>query len=376
MIYRDYNGIKLSQLAMGNMRLPTLDGDESKIDEKQVEEMFDYAIRNGVNYFDTAWVYHRGQSEIVVGKILQKYPRDSFYLATKFPGFDRSNMERVKEIFEKQLEKCRVDYFDFYLFHNVSEGNVDGYLDEDLGIMKYLLEQKKAGRIKHLGFSTHGSLETMKRFLDAYGKYMEFCQIQLNYLDYTFQNAKEKIELIKSYGLPVWVMEPVRGGQLAKLDDADTAKLKVLRPDESVVAWAFRFLQTLPEVTTILSGMSNMEQLKSNVATFETEKPLDEKELSAVAEIAHGMILKKTLSCTACRYCTEKCPMQLDIPSLIKLYNEHVLTGGGFIAPMAIEAIPEEKRPSACLHCHSCEKVCPQKIKISDAMADFIEKLK
>ena len=214
----------------------------------------------------------------------------------------------------------------------------------------------------------------MKRFLDAYGKHMEFCQIQLNYLDWNFQDAKAKVELLKEWNLPVWVMEPLRGGKLAKLPETDERTLKELRPDEEVPAWAFRFLQSVPEVTVILSGMSDMGQLKENIQTFDMEKPLDQKEMDTLLFIADGM-LNGILPCTACRYCTSHCPKGLDIPMLLELYNEHCFTGGGFIAPMALMAVPEEKHPAACVGCRSCEKVCPQQIKISEAMADFHEKM-
>lgn len=375
MVYRDFQDLKLSALGMGAMRLPVIDGDDARIDEAAAEQMVAYAMEHGVNYYDTAWGYHNGNSELVMGKALSKYPRDKFYLATKFPGYDLSNMPKVKEIFEKQLEKCQVEYFDFYLFHNVCEMNIDAYLDEKYGIFEYLMEQKKNGRIRHLGFSAHGSYDVMKRFLDAYGEHMEFCQIQLNYIDWTFQDAKAKVELLKEHNIPVWVMEPLRGGKLATLPEKETAALKALRPDEDIPAWAFRFLQSIPEVTMVLSGMSNVEQMKANIETFETDKPLNEKEMRALLSIADGM-LNGTLPCTACHYCVSHCPKGLDIPNLLELYNEHSFTGGGFIAPMALSAVPEEKWPSACIGCRSCEKVCPQQIKISEAMADFAAKLK
>ena len=375
MVYRDFQDLKLSALGMGAMRLPVIDGDDARIDEAAAEQMVAYAMEHGVNYYDTAWGYHNGNSELVMGKALSKYPRDKFYHATKFPGYDLSNMPKVKEIFEKQLEKCQVEYFDFYLFHNVCEMNIDAYLDEKYGIFEYLMEQKKNGRIRHLGFSAHGSYDVMKRFLDAYGEHMEFCQIQLNYIDWTFQDAKAKVELLKEHNIPVWVMEPLRGGKLATLPEKETAALKALRPDEEIPAWAFRFLQSIPEVTMVLSGMSNAEQMKANIETFETDKPLNEKEMRALLSIADGM-LNGTLPCTACHYCVSHCPKELDIPNLLELYNEHSFTGGGFIAPMALSAVPEEKWPSACIGCRSCEKVCPQQIKISEAMADFAAKLK
>ena len=376
MIYKQFQDIRLSALGLGAMRLPVLEGKDAQIDEPAAQEMVDYAMEHGVNYYDTAWGYHSGQSELALGRALARYPRESFYLATKFPGYDLNNMGKVQEIFEAQLKKCQVDYFDFYLFHNVCEMNIDAYLDPQYGIDAYLTAQKANGCIRHLGFSAHGSVPVIRRFLEAYGDHIEFCQLQINYLDWTFQDARAKVELLKEYNIPVWVMEPLRGGRLAKLGESHTRRLNALRPDEATPAWAFRFLQTIPEVTMILSGMSNMAQLQDNVHTFETEKPLTEGELSELMEIADEILGRKALPCTACRYCTDHCPQGLDIPGLIGLYNEHNFTEGGFIAPMALSAYPEEKKPSACVGCRSCEAVCPQQIRISEVMKDFTEKLK
>ncbi len=375
MITKKFQELELSALGMGTMRLPVLDGNDAKIDEERTAEMVAYAMEQGINYYDTAWGYHGGNSELVMGKVLEKYPRDSFFLATKFPGYDLANMNKVEKIFEEQLKKCRVDYFDFYLIHNVCEMNIDAYLDKKYRIDEYLVKQKEEGRIRHLGFSAHGNYDVMKRFLEAYGDHMEFCQIQLNYIDWTFQDAKAKVELIKEYGIPIWVMEPVRGGKLAKLPENAEKVLKELRPDENIPAWAFRFLQSIPEVTMILSGMSDFEQLRENVKTFETEKTLSEKEMDALLKVADGM-LNDTLPCTSCHYCVSHCPKGLDIPRLIDLYNEHSFTGGGFLAPMALMAIPKKKHPTACIGCRSCEAVCPQQIKISEAMSDFAGKLR
>ena len=371
MVYRNFQDIKLSGLGLGMMRLPVVDGNDAVVDEKAAEEMVDYAYNHGINYFDTAWGYHNGQSELVAGKCLSKYSRDTYYLATKFPGYDNSNFGKTEEIFEKQLEKCQTEYFDFYLFHNVYEGNIDNYLDEQYQTYEYLMEQKRNGRIKHLGFSAHGSREVIERFLKAYGKDMEFCQLQLNYMDWHFQKCDEKVELLKSYGIPVWVMEPLRGGRLAKASDSMTALMNEMRPDETIPAWAFRFLQTIPEVTMVLSGMSNMEQLQQNIGTYKEDRPLTEEEMKKLIAQIDMESKQAGLPCTACHYCTSHCPKQLEIPGIIALFNEHKVTGGGFIAPMAVASMPEEKRPSACIGCRSCEKVCPQQIKISEAMKEF-----
>ena len=299
------------------------------------------------------------------------YPRESYCLASKFPGYDLSNMGRVEEIFERQLEKCQTGYFDFYLFHNVYEGNIDAYLDPKYGILEYLLKQKGNGRIRHLGFSAHGSVEVIRRFLEAYGVHMEFCQLQINYMDWHFQNAREKVELIREAGIPVWVMEPLRGGKLAKASGELAAAMEAMRPEETVTGWAFRFLQSIPGVTMVLSGMSDLEQLKANIATWGTDEPLSAEEFDTLVRYADQETKKGGLPCTACHYCTSHCPKGLPIPELIALYNEHKITGGGFIALMAVASMPEEKRPAGCIGCKGCEQVCPQQIKISDMMKDF-----
>lgn len=376
MIYKQFQDLQLSALGMGAMRLPVIGGDDAKIDQLAVDRMVDVAMERGINYYDTAWGYHSGSSEIAIGRSLGRYPRERWHLATKFPGYDLSNMNQVKTVFERQLEKCGVDYFDFYLFHNVCEMNIEAYLDPKYGIFDYLTEQKRSGRIRHLGFSAHGSREVIERFLKAYGKGMEFCQLQMNYLDWSFQDVKNKAALLAEYQIPIWVMEPLRGGKLASLAEEDAAKLKALRPDETIPAWAFRFLQSIPGVTVTLSGMSNMQQLEENLSTFEAEHPLNQQEMETLLGIADSMVQKTSVPCTACRYCTSHCPQSLDIPMLLELYNEHCFTGGGFIAPMALMAVPEEKHPAACIGCRSCEAVCPQQIRISEALADFAQKLR
>ena len=374
MIYREYKGKRLSMLGLGTMRLPVTE--DKEIDVKQTEEMVKLSFEKGINYFDTAWGYHAGKSEVVMGEILSKYPRDSYYLATKFPGYDLRNINKVEEIFAKQQERLKTDYFDFYLVHNVCDLNINQYLDPQYRIHEYLVKMKKEGKIRYLGFSIHGDMTVMKRFLEVYGEDMEFCQIQLNWLDYSFQDARAKVELLDKMGMPIWVMEPLRGGMLVKLSDDEISKIKAVRPDEDAVSVAFRYLQSFGGVKVVLSGMSDMKQLAENIATFEEDKPLSDEEKAVLYEIARKRLEKTTLPCTSCRYCVDHCPKELDIPRLIGLYNEHAFTGGGFMAPMALQSIPKEKHPSACIGCRSCEKVCPQSIKISEAMEDFTKKLK
>ena len=373
MQYHRFQDLKLSALGLGCMRLPVLEGNYGKIDMEKTKELVKVAKDHGINYFDTAWGYHEGTSEIAIGQALKEYPRESFYLASKFPGFNLENMAKKEEIFEKQLSKCQVEYFDFYLFHNVWEKNIDGFLDPELGVVEYLLEQKKNGRIRHLGFSTHGSLATMKRFLDALDGQLEFCQIQLNWLDWELQDAKKKVELIRSYGLPVWVMEPVRGGRLVQLPEKYTRELKKLQPEWTLPQWAFRFLQSIEGVTMTLSGMSDLQQLQDNIATYASPRPLNDQEMAALLAVADRMTVSNTMACTGCRYCTEKCPQTLDIPWLVERSNERLFSGG-----KAVWTLPERaegKDPASCIGCQNCESVCPQNIHISDMMADFTANL-
>ena len=366
MIYRDFQDKKLSLLGFGAMRLPQLA--DGSIDEEQVRQMTRLAMDCGVNYFDTAWPYHGGASETVMGRVLKDYPRESFYLATKYPGHQIIGDQNPAAIFEKQLEKCGVEYLDFYLLHNVNENSIRSYMDPRWGIVDYFREQKRLGRIRHLGFSTHGSVDMMRRFLDYCGADMEFCQIQLNYLDWTLQDAKGKYELLAERNIPVWVMEPVRGGKLANLGEEDAAALKAGRPEESVPAWCFRFLQELPNVTMILSGMSNLTQMEDNLKTFSAPAPLSAEEHQLLQTIAEK--LKDSIPCTACRYCCDGCPAKLDIPLLLSIYNDlRCDAGGSVIATMRVEAL--EHKPDSCVNCGQCSAICPQNIDIPAALADL-----
>ncbi len=376
MIYKTFKDKELSALGMGCMRLPQNSKTGSDIDMNTAKEIIAYAMENGINYFDTAWAYHDGQSEIAIGELLKEYPRESFNLTTKFPGFDVATMEKVDEIFNKQLEKCQVEYFDFYLLHCICESNLELYKDDKYGVIDYLLKQKKEGRIGHLGFSFHGSLDTLKSFLSEHGHVMEFCQLQLNWFDWSYQNAKEEVEIATSYNLPVWVMEPVRGGSLVNLQPKYKKKLKALHPDWTMPQWAFRFVQSVLQVKMILSGMSNMAQIKENIKTFENNEPLSEEDLNALFDIAKDMASRNTLPCTKCRYCTSHCPKGLDIPWMIEQYNEHDYTRCGLKAPDSIKALEDAKSPKACIGCKACEVSCPQNIKISEMMSEFTEMLK
>lgn len=380
MRYVEMCGERVGALGMGTMRLPVLGGRSgepgdpppSGIDEPAAIATIDAALASGINYVDTAWGYHAGESERLVGKALSRHPRESFNLTTKFPSYNTDNFGKHVEIFAEQLEKCQTTYFDYYLLHNINETNIDPYLD-DIGreTVDYFKSLRDEGRIRHLGFSTHATTETFDRFIDAYGSELEFCQIELNYLDWDFQDARHKVSVCTELGLPIVVMEPLRGGFLCELSDAQMAPLEKLRPQVTAREWAFRWLETVVPGAVVLSGMGSPEMVEGNARIFSEPAPLDDAEMQAVSELAREMAEGIGVPCTACRYCTDYCPQGLDIPELLALYNEMKSRGEstGFIAPMRISTLPEDKRPSACVACGSCARVCPQQIEIPKALA-------
>lgn len=376
MLYNDFQDMKLSALGFGAMRLPL---DESgKIDRAELDRMVDAAMAAGVNYYDTAYPYHDGYSEIELGRSLARYPRESWYLADKFPG--HQNVRGVEplqpeEIFEEQLKRCGVEYFDFYLLHNINEGSLYYYgkSENHAHYMEYFLAQKARGRIRHLGFSTHAGAEALEGFLEQYGEGLEFCQIQLNYLDWKLQNAEKKVEILRRAGLPVWVMEPVRGGKLARFEPELEAKMRALRPDESIPAWAFRWLRTVPKPTMILSGMSNLAQMEDNLKTFSEEKPLNAEELAVLGEAAES--LASFIPCTGCRYCCKGCPMELDIPTLLSMAND-MAVHPGFNTVARYTGLGDGKRADDCIACGQCVQACPQKIDVPAQMQRLAERMK
>ncbi len=388
MYYREIAGEKVSALGMGNMRLPTVDGQESKIDREKAQEIIDYAMAHGITYYDTAYRYHGGESERFIGEALKKYPRGSFLLASKFPGHMMVKKEggmvgftsglagwpdnTVEGVFEEQLQKCQVDYFDFYLLHNVSERSLAIYDDPDLQVVEFVKRQKALGRIRHLGFSSHASsAATIDDFLTRHEGVFDFVQIQLNYLDWKLQDAKGKYEVIAKHGLKVVVMEGVRGGRLAVLPDEQMAKLRAVRPEDSAARWALRWLQGLPEVAVVLSGMTTLEQIRENVETFTAPEPLGDKERALLTEVADSML--DWVPCTGCRYCTEGCPMELEIPKIIAAYNG--VKNGDFMARYDLDAAESAMDPRRCVGCGACAAVCPQNIAIPEIMSAFPEML-
>ena len=359
---------ELKRFGFGCMRFPT-NADES-VNYEETEKMIDYALKNGVNYFDTAYVYHSGKSETVLGSVLKKYPRESFMIANKYPGHQITDTYYPEPIFLEQLERCQVDYFDYYLLHNINENSIGVYTDEKWGILEYFKKQKELGKIKKLGFSCHCSVELLKEFLDYCGDSMEFCQIQLNYLDWTLQDGKAKYDLLTERNIPVYIMEPLRGGKLANLSEDSLNKLNALRKATTPVEWAFSFLLNLPNVKMILSGMSEFAQVKENIEIFKNYNPLNKTEVNALFEVAET--LKDSVPCTGCGYCLKDCPKELNIPFMLSIYNELKIQKA-VATRIRIDSLPEEKQSTACIGCGLCAQNCPQKIDVPKELSNLSE---
>ncbi|QNK42476.1 aldo/keto reductase [Caproicibacter fermentans] len=344
--------------------------------------MIDEAYRSGVNYFDTAYPYHEGMSETFIGRALKKYPRESFFLADKMPGWLLKRSGDGERIFQEQLKKCQVDYFDFYLCHSLM--NPDNYISqyEKIDTIEFLRRQMQDGAIRRLGFSFHGTTEDLPRILDR-GDW-DFVQIQLNYLDWDIQDAKTKYRILEERGIPCIVMEPVRGGNLCTLCEESVRILQEARPDKSVASWAIRFAASLPGVLTVLSGMSSMDQVRDNVDTMNRFEPLSGEERNALERSLDEYLKNGTIPCTGCRYCMD-CPHGVDIPGVFSVYNECVTSMRIPIAlgsqavgnreakafVKAYEMLPEEKRAENCVACGECMQHCPQSIRIPERMAEI-----
>lgn len=376
-------GKPVSLLGFGCMRLPVIDAKQDQIDIARAQEMIDYAYENGVNYFDTAYPYHEGKSELFIGESLKKYPRDSFFLADKMPGWSIKSAEDAPRIFYEQLEKCQVEYFDYYLCHSVGR-DATHFTDvyEKFGVLEFLLRMKKEGKIRHLGFSFHGPQDCFKPILDYHD--WDFVQIQLNYVDWTYQDAREKYEMLTKRGIPCVVMEPVQGGNLVKLCDKSVERLKAAEPDRSIASWAIRFAASLPNVMTVLSGMSDMAQVKDNADTIGHFKALNEQDQELLEQARRDFLSSGSIPCTGCRYCMD-CPSGVDIPRVFFLYNrcvEHPKWTKEAKAPEEIKTnasiffemyhiLPTNNRAGSCISCDICKPLCPQSIAISERMQEI-----
>lgn len=358
----DNLGIDTSLLGFGCMRFPTIDG---HIDEVQAEAMLDKAYAAGVNYFDTAYPYHDGASEPFVGRVMKKYPRESFYLATKLPLWKVNSLDDAKAVFAEQLERLQTDYIDFYLFHAFGRERFEKM--KEYGVFEYLESEKAAGRIKYLGFSFHDNFECFKDIIE-YRKW-DFCQIQYNYMDRNIQAGDDGVALAESLGIPMVIMEPVKGGTLATLPDDVLTPFKRINPDASPASWALRFVGSQKNVKVVLSGMSSMAQLDDNLATFENFAPLSDEEADAVEQVADRIRKHVFNGCTGCRYCMP-CPNGVDIPGNFSIWNEYgMYRNAGSTKWRWNNHLSDEKKAKNCLSCGACEAVCPQHLSIIDNLA-------
>ncbi len=358
---------QISLLGFGCMRLPKIDPEKSDIDKTKAQEMIDYAYAHGVNYYDTAYPYHEGKSELFVGEALKKYPRESFHLASKMPVWLVEKPEDTLKYFENQLKKCQVEYFDFYLCHALNLDRLE--IIQKNHIFETLQKEKEAGRIKHLGFSFHGSVEALDKIAHAYP--WDFAQIQLNYYDWDMQNAQQEYKILEDLGMPVVIMEPVRGGALNTLCPEALEMLKKADPKASPASWAIRFAASLPGVLTVLSGMTAMEHVTDNVATVDEFKPLTEEERELLFKVADVYKKSKTVPCTGCRYCMD-CPAGVDIPAVFKIYNQYCTTENKAAFVADYDALGESKQAHNCVACRQCCSQCPQSIDIPARMEDVV----
>lgn len=360
MFYKDFKGNKISTLGLGVMRLPNADGDPNKIDRVEGAKIIDRAIELGVNYFDTSHIYQKTDSERFLGEVLKKYPRDSYYLATKVYG---SPNRDIRKTFAEQLERLQTDYVDFYLLHSLDDETFPLYTDPERGYIAFLQEMRAAGKIRYLGFSTHISPEKLEQFLQYFDGF-DMALMQLNFVDWELLNAKRQYEILTAHNLPVWVMEPMKGGRLAVLNDAARKILKDAAPERSIPSWGFRYLMGLPNVQTVLSGMGSIEMIEDNAATFHEHKPLDEQEQEILRQAHDAYICDMGVPCSGCRYCCDNCPEELNIPLLISAYNEFSITGKTW----RIVGLDKTKGPEYCIECGACMRHCPQKINIPDVL--------
>ncbi len=362
----DKLGIEISLLGFGCMRFPL--SEDGKIDEIESEKMIDEAIAEGVNYIDTAYPYHNGDSEPFVGKVLSKYDRSTYYLATKLPCWEIKSVADAKRIFEQQLERLGQEYVDFYLLHALNRDRFNEM--KELGIVEFCEQLKEEGKIRYLGFSFHDDYDAFEEII-TYREW-DFCQIQYNYMDTEEQAGDKGYELTEKLDIPVIIMEPIKGGSLAELPEDITAIFKEADPKASVASWALRFVASRKNVKTVLSGMSTYDQVLDNLDTFSSFKSLNSDEEAVVERVATTIKSRVKNGCTACRYCMP-CPAGVDIPKNFGIWNQHAMYGNDAHAKWAyFTNFNEENRADRCISCGKCETVCPQKIKIREDLSKVV----
>ena len=353
----------VSLLGYGLMRLPLKDRrNQAEIDKEKAQELIDRAMAGGVNYYDTAWVYHQGMSERFAGEALKKYPRESYNLADKMPVWEVKSIDDAKRIFQEQLDRCQAEYFDFYLLHSLNGGAWPNV--RDLGALEYARQMKKEGRVKNLGFSFHGDNKDLAVIADEGG--WDFAQIQLNYFDWD-DYSREQYEILTSHNIPVIVMEPLKGGELANLQPKTLEMLTNARPGTTAAQWAFEFIASLPNVLTILSGMTYMEHVEENLKTFSPIEPLGDEGKELLVKVKEFMKEEGKIPCTTCRYCTP-CPAGVAIPDIFKMYNNYRSSLIKWMSQREYFQLDKGARADACVECGACLKKCPQKINIPEEL--------
>ncbi|MBU1140903.1 MAG: aldo/keto reductase [Firmicutes bacterium] len=352
------------------MRLPTLYKDRPDIDEVLAQSMIDYAYEHGVTYYDTAYPYHQGLSEIFIGKALKKYPRNSFYLASKMPSWLIKSPEDAERIFNEQLKKCQVEYFDYYLCHALGKEQFKPYLIP--GVMEFLYKMKNEGKIHHLGFSFHDTYDVLDEIIHTYK--WDFVQLQLNYLDWSFQNAKKQYEIVEQYGVPCIIMEPVRGGTLAVLCEESQQIFKAKEPQKSIASWAIRYAASKSNAMTVLGGMSHLEQTQDNVKTLTDFVPITDDEQKIIDHALEVYLESQTIPCTSCGYCMP-CPHGVDIPLNFSNFNEFAISKHKWEFIHKYEKELQDSNANYCINCGECIEKCPQQIEIPDRMNEIKELL-
>ena len=368
---RKFKDTEVSLLGLGTMRLPCKTAlkreNNPMIDYKKGQELVDLAYENGVNYFDTAYMYHVGKSEKFIGTALKKYPRDTYFLADKMPIWMCTKKSDVEKIFKKQLEKTSHDYFDFYLLHSLGKDNFEKC--EKYGVYDFLLKMREEGKVKNIGFSFHGNLDDLHNIVAAH--HWDFAQIQMNYLDWKNQDAEAQYNILTEAGIPVIVMEPVRGGQLADVSEEINDMFQKARPGKSAASWAMGFVASHSNVLTVLSGMNSVEQLNDNLATFTNFVPFSERELK-ICSNAEAMINKNdVIPCTGCDYCGD-CPKGVKISSIFAVYNK--IKTGEYTIPQGKEEYAKiDGNCDDCIACGKCANHCPQGIEIPTLLKDKVK---
>ena len=366
----------MSKLGMGLMRLPLMDeNDQTSIDYEEVNRMVDAYMDAGFDYFDTAFVYHEGVGEAAFRKcVVERYPRESFKIATKLPLFVITEESQLEPIFAQQLENCGVDYFDYYMLHNVSGFTENAWKNVDL--YSFIQKKKEEGYIKHIGISTHGNAEFLEELLFDHPE-LEFVLLQINYLDWEDEGIESMkcLEVARKYNKQVMIMEPYKGGFLADVPEEAEKLMKEYNPDRSVVSWAMRFVANLDDIEVVLTGASNLEQLESNINEFNNADPLNDEEMEIISQVSEIINSNITVDCTKCRYCVDTCAEDIDIAKIFDLYNKHKLLetdewtqfGNAYLNYSKLDGVGIA---SDCIECENCIEECPQQINIPEVLKD------